>query len=353
MSILGKVLAVLNVLAAALFIFLAAADYGRRQTWTYAVYRLDLDLDGLPVDADQRDADGGRAVDKVSDKTMQEMFRSVGGVPANLPPEERTQLAEVRRVHDKLKQDIDQSPPPQRLAKARSLVLPLQRTQRDRILMYQRFTKEKPDDLLGPEGPFEKAFSEVLAPQSPAGKPWTAADRKAAIAHLLFNLNPDRSAFNLESLFNLGADTEWGERVQVVVGQAALADEVNRQASAVAAMTDEVKTLVDQDRARFEARHRQVIGELQVLAQGLANRRTALATATEQLNRHKVLLTARQQDLAALRDKLETSRERADKAAKELEKLETRLFKAKQDVGKGLDRTRELEGEIRAIENTK
>ena len=51
MSLLGKVLALLNVLAAVGFFYLATADRAKRQSWAYAVYRHQLAIDGL-VDLD-------------------------------------------------------------------------------------------------------------------------------------------------------------------------------------------------------------------------------------------------------------------------------------------------------------
>src|SRR6516162_5064935 len=39
MSLFGKILAVVNIFAAAAFFYLVAADWGERQKWTYAVFR--------------------------------------------------------------------------------------------------------------------------------------------------------------------------------------------------------------------------------------------------------------------------------------------------------------------------
>ncbi len=58
MSLLGKILALVNILAAVGFIYLAASDYGKRQQWSYAVYRHDLAINGLPLDEKEVDVDG-------------------------------------------------------------------------------------------------------------------------------------------------------------------------------------------------------------------------------------------------------------------------------------------------------
>ncbi len=58
MSLFGKVLAVLNLVALGGFLFMAASDLQMRQAWSYAVLRWDLALDGIPVDKEEADPRG-------------------------------------------------------------------------------------------------------------------------------------------------------------------------------------------------------------------------------------------------------------------------------------------------------
>ena len=59
MSTLNKVLAILNVVVAAILCLpLAGLDYGKRQAWMFAVLREDFVLKGLPVDDNEKDAEG-------------------------------------------------------------------------------------------------------------------------------------------------------------------------------------------------------------------------------------------------------------------------------------------------------
>lgn len=55
MSLFGKALAVLNLVALLAFFYLATASFQMRQAWSYAVLRWDVALDGLPIDT--RDVD--------------------------------------------------------------------------------------------------------------------------------------------------------------------------------------------------------------------------------------------------------------------------------------------------------
>src|SRR5262245_7402756 len=98
MSMLGKVLAILNVLAAIAFVALAATAWGKRPNLTYAVFRHELVITGLPVDETEADPIGNAAiVDQLGEKTLEDLFRSVGGQPV------KTQREEVKRLHDKLR----------------------------------------------------------------------------------------------------------------------------------------------------------------------------------------------------------------------------------------------------------
>ena len=50
MTLLGKILAALNVLAALAFATLLVMAYGKRQAWSFAVFRHDVQLLGLPIE---------------------------------------------------------------------------------------------------------------------------------------------------------------------------------------------------------------------------------------------------------------------------------------------------------------
>ena len=77
MSLLGKILAVLNVVAAIAFAYLAVSDWAQRRSWVYATYRLDLTLHGLPVDETDVDVAGLPQNDKLSSTTLTDLFRGV------------------------------------------------------------------------------------------------------------------------------------------------------------------------------------------------------------------------------------------------------------------------------------
>src|SRR5688572_5749809 len=76
MSLFGKVVAVLNVLAAGAFLYLLASTLQRRQAWSYAVWRYELNVDGLPVDRDEPDAANEPRHENIPDAVVEEMTGS-------------------------------------------------------------------------------------------------------------------------------------------------------------------------------------------------------------------------------------------------------------------------------------
>jgi hypothetical protein len=98
MSILGKVLAILNVLAVIGAVALLGMDYAKRRSWAYAVFRQQLVSDGLPVDDREVDGEGHKLVDDLTQATLQDIFK--GSSPV------KTQLEEVKRVQSDLSSKI-------------------------------------------------------------------------------------------------------------------------------------------------------------------------------------------------------------------------------------------------------
>src|SRR5205823_5487821 len=90
MSTFGKALAIVNVLAAAAFIWLAIADYGKRQSMAFQVQQADFVLKGLPVDETEKTPEGDVQVELIGNRMAQQLF-SGAGQPV------KTQAAEVKK----------------------------------------------------------------------------------------------------------------------------------------------------------------------------------------------------------------------------------------------------------------
>jgi hypothetical protein len=341
MSLFGKILAVLNILAALAFIFLVAVDWGQRQTWSYAVYRYDLALDGLPLDDETRSADGTLQVNRLSDATMQDLFKSFGPVPSPLTPQDKTQEAEVRRVHDRLRRDIDaEQDPAKKRALLASILVPLERTGGERDALREKIAREPVDALLADSGPFERAFKTALARQTQTGQALDPAQRRQAVAHLLFNVN-DPASKNFEREY---------QRVLVVIGLKAFADEADLQASALRDMADRARLLLADDQATFEAAYQRGLSELNGLANIVEARKAKLAEYKRVTKRQQDLVKVRQADVAELKTRLDQARQASMAALAKLSAEQQKLFDYERQVGDTTAKNQQLEREIRSLE---
>jgi len=97
MSLLGKVLAIFNVLAVLGALALMGMSYGRQMVWEYSVFRQKLLENGLPVDEGERDQQNRPLADNIGTSTQKDLF------PQNPVT---TQKAEVERLRGQLQSKI-------------------------------------------------------------------------------------------------------------------------------------------------------------------------------------------------------------------------------------------------------
>ncbi len=369
----GKVLAILNALAAALFVYLAAGDWGKRQQWAYAAVRMDEAVRGIPIDQQEKD---------LSELTpLVVLYKE--STPAQLQPTGAatvaTQEDEVRLVHDELKKQIEdtraedartaiagelkQLPNPfrQRVQFA-ALVLPITKTPPERVALAGRiFNTTTP--VLGKGGLLEQFFSgpdmdlkaqkarlaQALLPltrtagerqtvaktiadakkiddlmaddgpfetafKAPLGQPAgkdNYSGKRAAIAHLLVNLGRDPQ--------ELG---KWYSRVVAVVGFRAFARAANDQAKAFRDMAAQVQLATAGDLNNFLMQHRAVMTVLHDLDERYRLRSTELAQHQAQQQQLDTLVKERQgerdqyeKDLAKARENLKEALARQNQEA--------------------------------------
>ena len=94
MSLLGKILALLNIFGALGLVTVAMLDYGKRQSWAYSYYRHELVLEGLPlpIPPNERDPANSPIDDRITEALSGELFNDLGGSPV------MTQTQEVERI---------------------------------------------------------------------------------------------------------------------------------------------------------------------------------------------------------------------------------------------------------------
>jgi hypothetical protein len=161
MSLLGKVLVVLNFLGVAGVVVLGAMDYGKRQAWSYAVFREELMLDGLPLNEEERDPKHHLLIlDKFHEETRKELF------PQNPVV---TQRKEVERVRNEVTGQIQQAGDnTKQMVACADFLLPLAKTlaDRDRFMAIRtHLADDKARDAY--KAQLQKAFLAAVAAAEP------------------------------------------------------------------------------------------------------------------------------------------------------------------------------------------
>lgn len=98
MSLIGKILAFLNLLGVVAFGYVASLDYSKQQSWKYANFQFDLVSSGLPLDARETDKSGEPIAERINPQALRELFPQ--GNPVS------TQLDEIKRVKDLFDQTL-------------------------------------------------------------------------------------------------------------------------------------------------------------------------------------------------------------------------------------------------------
>jgi hypothetical protein len=331
MSTLGKVLAILNVVAAIAFLVLAGLDYGKRQAWTFAVLQEDFILRGLPVDETEKNAEGRALVDLVSKRMQDQLF-------TGLSDPVKTQRAEADKRRKALLARIEEAADP--AAKKQviaSAVVPLARSwgQREELQQKIRDPNVSVDSLLATDGPLEIAFKEALEGKTADDQGLAFAERRQAIAHLLYNLsdNPDDQ-----------------RRTLAVVGIRDYVHAVDAQATALRNMAPQIEHAMAADLAAFEVEHKDLIQQIVVLADRIRHLEDILQKQTLLAQEHTTLVTARKADVQRVSGEIEDAKKATNVALQGQSALEDALFKARSAIAAAAEKNQQLLQKIDAIE---
>ncbi len=101
MSLLGKILAFLNILGVGGFFYLATLTMAKHKAWQQANFRHDLIINGLPLNDNETDKQGLLITDELTDSILQELFPQGQRV--------KTQIEEVRRVQELVQSNLQQA----------------------------------------------------------------------------------------------------------------------------------------------------------------------------------------------------------------------------------------------------
>jgi hypothetical protein len=339
MGLAGKILAVLNVLAAIGFVTVAAMDYGKQRAWATLIFQEELLRLGLPITGKDVDENGEVIADKVGAYSLQQ-------IGASSPPV-TTQVAEVLQRQSALQSAITGAGGErEQKEKLAAVLLPLATSFGEREALKQRIGKESIDELMGENGPFKAAFREALEAKtvptmkdpngSDAPRPIDDELRRQAIAHLLFNLGEKAPDYN--------------QRLQGIIGLEAFLKEVASQLIVNKRLLDSYEAAIHAESLPFEVKHRDLMADLIASAGHLQEQIDALQKQEISRDTHRALVGKRKEDLAILQGKIDVAQKRLDVTLARQKELEVALEKANAEAAAMTEANKSLEKQIRSRE---
>jgi hypothetical protein len=352
MSLFGKILAVLNIAAAGAFLYLAVMTYGLRQTWSYAVFRYDVALNGLPVDKEDRDSRGRQRYLDVNEA----LARELTGKP-NLVTQEDV-LQDLRSdIQNKIESAAQATPAAADHAKVEKyaeVLLPLAQTTAEREALLNARNNPANKDYAKLAERFNAIFDKALRTKDRAGK-------RTAIAHLMVSLigvlptdeEKKQRAEDLKKPLDKRSDPTADpafRRALNTVGSRALARALQVQARELGEMLQDVEAARNQERLLFIERH-------QSLLNTMIDADHRLREVTDQVDEKKAQVAIQKQradDQEALVKKVKGQHDTAQaETVKELEKLaaqQQKLFEVRVRLRDANRINQEMELLVRKLE---
>jgi hypothetical protein len=346
MSLPGKIFAVLNIVAATVFMVVAGMDWGQRQRWAYEVYRHDLLVEGLPIDANEAERDGTPRVERLTEKTLTAIE------PASTGAQVKTQQDEVKRVKGLIDGKVaGNDVPGTRSQKLAKYLRPLARTARDRDDLTQKMTTPPPaekEDALAAE--LQKRLDDEFAAVNevgPDGK-HSPQQRKDSAARLLFCLG--------EALHE-GEDDYFAtpayKRYVNVVGLNGAAKASDDQAVIITAMTEEAVLAREAELRQFVENLEASVYRTQSLADAVERQEKLLKLKEAEVAKAKQLVETRTAQLTALKEQLAALQAKTAKSLADQSKAEQEIMDRMIELRDTAQKNQELEREIRRLEGLK
>jgi hypothetical protein len=344
MSLFGKIFAILNVIAATGFMILAAMDWGQRERWAYAVFRHDLLVAGLPIDAKEEEPDGTPRVDRLAPNTLNAIL------PASTGTQVKTQSDEVKRVRGLVEAKVGGSDVPgTRSQKLARYLRALARTARERDDLTQKMStppaQDKEEALAAElQKQFDGQFDGVS--ESGADGKHSLGRRKDAAGRLLFLLG---EALHEDPANDFFASPAYKRFVNVVglTGAARAADD---QALVVQGMTEEAVAAHEAELKQFVEDLDQAVYRAQGMSDAVQRQEQFLKQKLIEVANAKQLVEVRTEQLNDLRKQLADLQGKTAKSLAEQAKAEQEIMDRLIELRETARKNQELEREIRRLE---
>jgi hypothetical protein len=375
MSLLGKILAVLNVLAALGFFFVAYMDWNKRQEWANAVVQHDLVINGLPVDKNELDQEGHPKYQNLRKAMLQPLL---GGQIV------RTQDEEVEQVRNKLQVPApgeDRAQKAAAIKKLAGVLMAFVDTQKQREDLLKRVDDAQAAAAKGDaqadtalQGELDKMQSEFAAafdlPRDPPDDPKEGVkedkkdQKRRLIAHLLFRLVPvlaqEESAEKQQSPelappspAAVGPGVKAYDRYVAVVGLQAASRELDQQAGSLQAMAEDVLHNMERDRDVFLDGQRALLTQIEGLSEREERQKQFYNSQMDLVQRHSAIVDASKDRLRTVQGQLKEAQDYTKEDLKAQTVLEKNLFEARKNMRDAFEKNQELEKQIRTLEKVR
>ncbi len=345
MSLFGKIFAILNIVAAIGFVVVAGMDWAQRERWEYSNYRHDLLVEGLPIDAQERDPEDMPRVEKLSPQTLNAIL------PTSTGPQVTTQQEEVDRIRNLVQSKINSNDvagtKSQKLAR---YLRPLARTARRRDELSQLMVAPQNDAAATElEKDFTREFDGVREAGSD-GKKHSLQERKENAARLLFSLgealheDPNTDYFASPAYKRL-AQRGWSER-----GGARAVDD---QAAVLQAMTEEAIAAHDAELKVFINNLDQAVYRAQSISDAVESQDRLLKFKGVEVAKAKALVEERKAKIADLKDQLTALQKKTVASLANQARAEQEIMDQLIELRNTSKKNQELEQEIRSLEGVK
>jgi hypothetical protein len=338
MGILGKILLVFNLIAGGAFVYLAVQDWGKRQALTAAVLRHRLALQGLPLESadipNEEDPEipfeieitGGQNTSTVSKKFLEVYFQENKGT-SKLGGSEvvHNQLAEVRRVRQKVTQLVDAADGPAARAAVAAEFLVMQSETLDERVAVENLKAAGNDQEL--KNLLSTQFDAVLD----KSKTKDETERRIKLAHLLMFLD---------------TDAVWQKRVSMVIGLRRYGPTLAVQTARLDLMFTQVQRQIERDQFAYSAAMDTLWEQATYRTLEVMDSEKRKRAFQAQEAQDKVFLERVKTQVDQLTSQFDQVKTRVDLALVQQTNVEDKLFALQQTVGALLSEMFRLEAEL-------
>jgi hypothetical protein len=345
MSLLGKLLLFVNVLAAIGFFYVASLDWGKRQAWADAVLQHRLVIDGVPIDPQEKDREGNPQFKDIKDPAYQQMFTKAGGDVS------KTQVEEVQKVKAKVQQWVDDTNVKgTRAQKLAFVLMQLSPTIEDYEALKKRWENPAPDDAGDDlQARMDQAFEGAVSTRNAQEKERTPAERRQAICHLLFAMSKVLAQTESAPPPALMASKAY-QRILTVCGLDTCTNEVNDQVDLTQRLTEDVRHGMALDRERFLSASRDVLAQIEDLSEKVERQKAFLKLQNDLVDNQKKLVDIRRAEVDRMEKELAAAQEKTKEELKVQAKMEDQLFKIRRDQRDASEKNVQLEQQLRSLE---